>query len=336
MGKYSFTNGIITNRIIDSLPETVHITDVGPRDGLQNETKILSPQIKIQLINMLKNAGLKNIECGSFVNPKLVPTMANTDQVFDILNKDNESGDDDTTYIGLVLNKKGMERAIDKNVKQVLYVLSASQEFSKRNMNCSTDEVYDRMRDIVKLATSNNITFRVVISTALGCPYQGNIDPLKVCDIINKISKDYTLNEIENIIIADTIGIASAGSINELLNEIIVKNDSFGFKNKLGIHFHDTYGQALTNILISLSYGINIIESSVGGLGGCPFAKGATGNVATEDIVYMLNGLGIKTNIDLDKLIDASNFITEQLGKDKNASSVARAINAKRENDKHG
>ena len=256
--------------------------------------------------------------------------MANSGEVFDILHSlpKNISKNDEATYIGLVMNRRGIERANDKNVKEVLYVLSASEEFSKRNMNCSVDEAYNRMANIVEYSIENDIIFRAVISTSLGCPYQGPIEPQKVCDIMSKMAMDYSPNEIDNIIIADTIGVATAGSTYKLLNKIISDNDSFGFE--IGVHFHDTYGQALANILTSLSMGVNIIESSVGGLGGCPFAIGATGNISTEDIVYMFHGMGIQTGIDLDKLIIASNFITEQLGKDRNSSSVTRAINAKR------
>eukprot|EP00486_Rosalina_sp_Unknown_P002160 CAMPEP_0201568858 /NCGR_PEP_ID=MMETSP0190_2-20130828/10161_1 /ASSEMBLY_ACC=CAM_ASM_000263 /TAXON_ID=37353 /ORGANISM="Rosalina sp." /LENGTH=318 /DNA_ID=CAMNT_0047990477 /DNA_START=236 /DNA_END=1192 /DNA_ORIENTATION=+ len=317
------------------MPKTAYITDVGPRDGLQNESKLIPAQVKVELINKLKQAGLKNIECGSFVSAKWVPQMANSGEVFDILHsmpKNLSSNDNNPTYIGLVMNRRGIERANDKNVKEVLYVLSASEEFSKRNMNCSVDEAYNRMANMVEYSIENDIIFRAVISTSMGCPYEGHIHPSKVCDIMSKMAMDYTANEINNVIIADTIGVATAGSTYRLLNQIISDNDSFGFE--IGVHFHDTYGQALANILTSLSMGVNIIESSVGGLGGCPFAKGATGNVATEEIVYMLNGMDIETGIDLEKLMNASNFITEQLGKDRNASSVTRALNAKKASDK--
>eukprot|EP01083_Nonionella_stella_P290006 986803_1 len=312
---------------IQSFPKTAYITDVGPRDGLQNESKdhIIPTEVKVELIQKLQTAGIKKIECGSFVSAKWVPQMANSGDVFDTLHESKSDIDQDVTYIGLVLNQTGMQRAVEKNVKEVLYVLSPSEEFTKRNMNSTVQQVYDKMADIVACAVDHNVSFRVVISTALGCPYEGDIAPTKVTELMRKMALDYSNKEIKDVIIADTIGVGTAGSTYRLLDHVLCAND-FGFD--LGVHFHDTYGQALSNILTSLSMNVNIIESSVGGLGGCPFAKGATGNVATEDVIYMLNGLGIQTNVDLEQLGIASNFITEYLNK-KNVARVTMALNAK-------
>lgn len=311
---------------MSSFPETVQITDVGPRDGLQNESSdhIISTEVKLKLIDKLKCAGLRKIECGSFVSPKWVPQMANSAEVFQRLNADSNAGDG-TIYVGLVMNQKGIERAVETKVEEVLYVLSPSEEFTSRNMNCSVKESYDRMSIIARYAIDHGVRFRVVISTALGCPYEGHMEPSKVTAILSKMSSDYTKKEIENVIIADTIGVGTAGSTYRLFDHLMERDCGFPF----GVHFHDTFGQALSNIVTSMAMGIDIIESSVGGLGGCPYALGATGNVATEDVVYMLHGMGIETGIGLDKLTEASNYITDHLGKDM-ASSVTRALNAKK------
>ena len=328
LSKYAFCRTLETHHKalpwLSNFPKTASITDVGPRDGLQAEpkAKIMPATVKVELIERLRQAGLKKIECGSFVSPKWVPQMANSEEVFEVLHADASH---DTSYVGLVMNQRGMDRAVAKQVKEVLYVLSPSDEFCRRNMNCSAQEAYGRIASIADCCVDNGVVLRVVISTALGCPYEGRMEPRKVGELMARLAMDYSTKEVEGVVLADTIGVATAGSTYRLLDHLLCQHD-FGFE--IAVHFHDTYGQALANLLTSLSMGVRAIESSVGGLGGCPYAPGATGNVATEDVVYMLDGMGIETGIDLQALRAASNFIAGHLEKDI-ASNVARALNAK-------
>ena len=318
---------------ISPLPTKAFITDVGPRDGLQNECKqnghIIPVDIKLELIHKLQNAGITKIECGSFVSPKAVPQMANSDQVFNALYSYKTTNI--PTHTALILNEKGLQRAIDCNVKEIIYVLSASNSFALKNMNCNMDDSYQGLLNIMHTINDKkiDINVRIGIACSVGCPYQGYIEPMEVTKIIQKLSSDFKMgDDIDDIFFCDTIGIGTSDTIYRLLDCVLNKCDNIDV-DILGVHFHDTYGQAIANIMTSLYFGINMIECSIAGLGGCPFAKNATGNVATEDVVFLLNGLEIDTGLNLYKLLDASYFITDYL-EIKPQSKVA---NAKRHNE---
>lgn len=298
------------------LPKSVRVVEVGPRDGLQNEKQALAVETKIALIEALADAGVSTIESGSFVNPKWVPQMANSDEVLAGLRR--KSG---INYAVLIPNMQGFTRAVEAQADELAVFTAASETFSQKNTNCSTAETLKRFEPVLEAAKSKGLPIRAYVSCALGCPYEGDIDPQKVLDL----SRELLAMGCYEVSISDTIGIAGAGDCKRMLDVVCSELPV----SKLAVHYHDTYGQALANILQSLQMGIATIDSSVAGLGGCPYAKGATGNVATEDVVYLLNSLGIQHGIDLDKLIAAGNQISQQLDRPTNAS-VARAINAKR------
>lgn len=289
--------------------------EVGPRDGLQNESKILPAAVKISLINQLSQTGLKTIETTSFVSPKWVPQMADNIEVFEGINKINN-----ISYPVLTPNLKGYEAALKAGAQEVAVFGAASDSFSKKNVNCTSKESIERFRPIFEHARKDGIKVRGYVSTIVGCPYEGPIQPKAVCDVVEQLLE---LGAYE-ISLGDTIGVGTPGSIKKLLNEVL-KLDSV---EKFAVHCHDTYGQALPNILTSLDYGIRVVDSSVSGLGGCPYAQGASGNAASEDVVYMLHGLGVQTGIDLDKLINVGRFICETLGK-TSESKVNRAYRIK-------
>ncbi len=293
------------------LPTTVKIVEVGPRDGLQNDPSDLPQEIKIKLIDKLSETGLRKIEATSFVSPKWVPQLADGAEVMARVHRAN-----DTTYPVLVPNETGMHHAIAAGAKEVAIFAAASETFSKHNINCSIEESLQRFVPIIRLAQQNNIKVRGYVSCVLGCPYEGKIAPKKVSDI----SKQLLNMGCYEISLGDTIGIGTAGEAQQLI-KTVAKNVPI---DKLAAHFHDTYGQALVNIYAVMECGIQIIDSAVSGLGGCPYARGANGNVASEDVLYMLNGLGIKTGVNLDKLIAAGSFINRYLGR-RTQSKVARA-----------
>ncbi len=299
-----------------SLPAKVKIVEVGARDGLQNEKEIIPANIKIELVNRLSGAGFANIEAAAFVSPKWVPQMATSMEVMQGIKR--ASG---TLYSALTPNLKGLEAAIEAKADEVVIFGSASEAFSQKNINCSIAESIERFRDVAKLAKAQNLRLRASISCAFGCPYQGQVSPDAVVDVVSRL-KDLGCDEFD---IADTIGVATAHHTQQVLWRVmqVVPLSS------IAGHFHDTYGQALTNIYASLEVGVSIFHSSVSGLGGCPYAKGATGNVATEDVLYLLHGLGIETGIDLEQVVDAGQFIAGHLGR-KSASRVGNAIAAKR------
>lgn len=296
-------------------PPYVKIVDVGPRDGLQNEKKIIPAQAKINLIHMLQDAGLTSIEATSFVSPKWVPQMGDHTQVMKGINR--KPG---VSYSVLTPNLKGFESAMECNAGEVAVFAAASQSFSQKNINCSIEESVERFIPIVELAKLRGVKVRGYVSCVLGCPYEGDISPLAVRKVA-KLLYDMGCYEIS---LGDTIGVGNAGSVVRLLDEV-VKDVPLP---AIAVHFHDTYGQALANILMSLQYGVSVIDSSVAGMGGCPYAIGATGNVATEDVLYMLNGLGIHTGVDMDKLVLAGKYICEQLEIPGN-SRAANAIKSK-------
>ena len=293
-------------------PASVKIVEVGPRDGLQNEKVAVDVSTKIELIRLLTDAGLTTIEAGSFVSPKWVPQMAGSDDVFAGL-----TAVTGTTYTALTPNMQGLERAIACGVKEVAVFAAASESFSQKNINCSIAESLERFKPVAKEALSAGRAVRGYISCEVGCPYQGVVD----AESVAQVSELLLAMGCYEVSLGDTIGVGTPASFETLLNRLLKDTAPA----KLAIHAHDTYGQALANILRALQLGISTVDSSVAGLGGCPYAKGASGNVATEDLVYMLNGLGINHGADLPKLIAAGKYISQKL-KRANGSKVGIAL----------
>lgn len=295
-----------------NLPKKVRIVEVGPRDGLQNEKLAIPTIAKIQLIENLVEAGLTYIEAGSFVNPKWVPQMADSGEVFaGIARKPG------VTYAALTPNLQGYERALAVSANEVAIFAAASEAFSQKNINCSISESIQRFETLISAAKAQQIPVRGYISCVAGCPYSGAVNVLTVADI----AKELLAMGCYEISLGDTIGVGTAGQIKHLI-ETLTRDIPI---EKIAAHMHDTYGQALANIYAALEMGVSVVDSSVAGLGGCPYAAGATGNVATEDVVYLLNGLGIEHGVDLEKLIYAGNTISAVLNKPSN-SKVAEAM----------
>jgi isopropylmalate/homocitrate/citramalate synthase len=283
-------------------PSHITLYEVGPRDGLQAETEIVSATDKIALIDTLSASGLKYIEAASFVSPKWVPQMADAAEIMSGITR--VPG---VTYPVLTPNLKGYEAAKDARAATVAIFGAASETFSQRNINCSVAESLDRFTFIMEESASDHIRVRGYVSTVIACPYEGPIKPQAVADMARKML-DMGCYEIS---LGDTIGVGTPADISRLLDTVLKVIPA----DKLAVHFHDTYGQALANILTSLDYGIATIDSSVGGLGGCPYAPGASGNVATEDVLYMLNGMGIETGVGLDAIVAAAWQISDVLGR---------------------
>ncbi len=294
-----------------TIPQRVKLVEVGPRDGLQNESAPVSTEDKINLIEGLIHAGVSYIEAGSFVNPRSVPQMADSDQVFAGLT--SNSG---LTLAALTPNLKGFERAMQAGVTEVAVFASASEGFSEKNINCTIAESLARFEPVMQAANDQGVAVRGYISCVVGCPYDGEIAPQQV-DTVSRALFDMGCYEVS---LGDTIGVGTAGHFKRLLDFLLRQSSA----DKFAVHCHDTYGQALANICTSLEYGIATVDASVAGLGGCPYALNATGNVASEDVVYMLEGMGISTGIDLDRLIGVGQSISELLGKPTN-SNVGRA-----------
>jgi hydroxymethylglutaryl-CoA lyase len=297
-------------------PTAVKIVEVGPRDGLQNEKQTISAEVKIDLVNRLSDAGIPNVEAVSFVSPKWVPQMATSSEVMQGIQR--RPG---TIYSALVPNMKGFEAALAAQMDEVVIFGAASEAFSQKNINCSIAESIERFRDVAQAAKQHGMRLRGSVSCALGCPYQGEVTPEAAADVVRRM-RDLGCDEID---IADTIGVGTAGQVKRVFERAARE---FPLERLAG-HFHDTYGQALANIYAALEVGVVIYHSSVAGLGGCPYARGATGNVATEDVLYLMHGLGISTGISLDAVVDAGQFISEQLGR-KSSSRAGSAIAAKR------
>ncbi|MEH6651963.1 MAG: hydroxymethylglutaryl-CoA lyase [Motiliproteus sp.] len=294
------------------LPKQVRIVEVGARDGLQNEPgDVVDTAVKLELIKRLEQAGISYIEAASFVSPKWVPQMGDAMAVMTGIVP--QAG---VTYAALTPNLRGLEGAIEAGAKEVAVFGAASESFSQKNINCSVAESLQRFEAVMARAQAEGIRVRGYVSTVLGCPYEGAIAPSKVAEVANTL---YQMGCYE-ISLGDTIGTGTPIKAKQML-EAVARDIPMA---NLAAHFHDTYGQALPNLLAVLEEGLAVIDSSVAGLGGCPYAKGASGNVATEDVIYMLHGMGIDTGIDLDKLIDAGNYIMAQLGH-ANRSKVARA-----------
>ena len=296
---------------VGSLPSAVKIVEVGPRDGLQNEKATIPIEIKVELINRLTVAGFQNIEAASFVSPKWVPQMATSMEVMEKITR--KQG---VIYSALVPNMKGLEAALAAHADEVVIFGAASEAFSQKNINCSIAESIERFREVATAVKQHGLRLRGSLSCAFGCPYQGTVSPEAVADVVARL-QSLGCDEID---IADTIGVGTARQVQQVFERV---SRDFPLERLAG-HFHDTYGQALANIYAALEVGVTIFHSSVAGLGGCPYAKGATGNVATEDVLYLMQGLGIATGIDLQTVVDAGQFISDHLGR----KAVSRAGNA--------
>ncbi|MDU9392398.1 hydroxymethylglutaryl-CoA lyase [Pseudomonas japonica] len=296
------------------LPAKVRLVEVGPRDGLQNEAQPISVADKVRLVDDLTAAGLSYVEVGSFVSPKWVPQMAGSAEVFAGIRQ--QPG---VTYAALAPNMRGFEDALGAGVKEVAVFAAASESFSQRNINCSISESLQRFVPIMDAARQHGVRVRGYVSCVLGCPYEGQVDAVQVAAVAREL---YEMGCYE-VSLGDTIGTGTPGATRHLFNVVGAQVP----RPQLAGHFHDTYGQALANVYASLLEGISVFDSSVAGLGGCPYAKGASGNVASEDVLYMLQGLGIETGIDLEKLIEAGQRISLVLGR-TTGSRVARARNA--------
>ena len=294
-----------------TLPTHVRLIEVGPRDGLQNEALPISVANKVQLVDALTDAGLGYIEVGSFVSPKWVPQMAGSAEVFAQIRR--KPG---VVYGALAPNMRGFEDAVAAGVKEVAVFAAASEAFSQRNINCSISESLARFVPLIEAAQQHGISVRGYVSCVLGCPYEGQVSPQQVA----QVAKELFAMGCYEVSLGDTIGTGTPTATRTLFEAVT----AYVPREKLAGHFHDTYGQALVNIYASLQEGIAVFDSSIAGLGGCPYAKGASGNVATEDVVYMLNGMGIETGVDMDKLLLAGEHICNVLGR-VTGSRVAKA-----------
>ncbi|AKH19413.1 hydroxymethylglutaryl-CoA lyase [Sedimenticola thiotaurini] len=294
------------------LPQQVKIVEVGPRDGLQNESASVPAEIKLELIQKLEQAGLSVIEAGSFVSPKWVPQMASSAEVYQSI--EQKPG---VSYPMLVPNLRGLESALAVGVEEIAIFAAASESFTRKNINCSIDESITRYGDVMEQARQHNLRVRGYVSCVLGCPYEGAIAVERVAEVAQRL---YEMGCYE-ISLGDTVGVGTPVQAQQMIDAVAERVPM----ERLAAHFHDTYGQALANLFAVLQRGVSVIDSSVSGLGGCPYAKGASGNVATEDVLYMLNGMGIETGVDMSKLVEAGRFISDFLQRQP-ASKVARAL----------
>ena len=299
---------------MNKYPSTVKIVDVGPRDGLQNEKQPVPAEVKIGLVHRLQDAGLTEIEVTSFVSPKWVPQMADAAEVMAGIQR--KPG---VRYSVLTPNMKGFEAAVASRPDEIVVFGAASEAFSQKNINCSIAESIERFAPVVEAAKAKGIATRGAISCAVGCPYEGEIAPERV-ELVARLMKQIG---VQHIGVADTIGVGTPRKVQAALEAALKHYDI----DAVSGHYHDTYGQALGNTLASLEMGIWQYDTSSAGLGGCPYAKGATGNVATEDVVYMLHGMGIATGIDLDKLIDAGKYISDFLQRKPNSRAATALLN---------
>lgn len=297
-----------------SLPESVKIVEVGARDGLQNEPDAITIDTRVKFINMLSETGATVIEVGSIVSPKWVPQMADSDEVFRKITKKNG-----VAYSVLVPNLQGFEFALEAGVKEVAVFGAASETFSKKNINCSIEDSLQRFAEVCEHAQKNNVKVRGYVSCVVGCPYEGEIKPNSVANVTERLL-DLGCYEVS---LGDTIGVGTPNKIEAMLTAVF----NVAPLEKIALHCHDTYNQALVNIFRAMQMGVAIFDSSVAGLGGCPYAVGASGNVATEDVLYLLHGLGIKTGMDLNKVIAAGKLITDTLEM-PTRSKVAKAMSS--------
>jgi hydroxymethylglutaryl-CoA lyase len=299
-----------------TLPQKVKIVEVGPRDGLQNEKQLVPAAAKVELIDRLGMAGLKAIEATAFVSPKWVPQMGDAAEVMASLPRRHG-----VSYPVLVPNLKGFEQALAAGAEEIAVFAAASEAFSQKNINCSIAESLERFRPVMEAARQNGIRVRGYVSCVVGCPYQGAVPPAAVAEVAARLAE----MGCYEISLGDTIGVGTPAAVQRMLDEVALLVPV----ERLAGHYHDTYGMALANIYASLERGVAVFDASVAGLGGCPYAAGASGNVATEDVVYLMNGLGLETGIDLDRLVDAGAWICAELGRAP-SSKVARAVLAKR------
>ena len=293
-------------------PQQVTLIEVGPRDGLQNEFSFVDSKHKIEFINLLSQSGLSHIEVTSFVSAQSIPQLADNETVFKTIDKNPL-----VHYSTLVPNERGMLKALDAGVKEIAVFTAASEVFNQHNINCSIEESITRFTPVLALAKAHDIKVRGYVSCALGCPYQGEVLPQTVVDVAQRLL-DLGVDEIS---LGDTIGVGTPRQT-QLLLEKAIKIIPL---EQLAMHFHDPYGQAIANIHACLAYGVHRFDSATAGLGGCPYARGASGNVATEDVLYLMHGLGIDTGVDIYKIVAAGDFICQVLGR-KNQSKVANAL----------
>ena len=294
-----------------SFPERVEIVEVGPRDGLQNESEWVPTEMKIELINRLAACGIRTIEVASFVSPKWIPQMKDSLEVMKGIQRKSS-----VRYPVLTPNLKGLERALEAGAEEVAVFAAASEAFSQKNINCSISESIERFRPLILEAKGAGVTVRGYISCVMGCPYQGEVDAETVAELVETICK----LGCREISLGDTIGVGTPMQAQNLVKTVSQRVPL----DQIALHFHDTRGQALANLYACLELGVSVIDSSVAGLGGCPYASGASGNVATEDVIYMLDGMGIETGIDSEKLLDVVQFVSKSLGRPPQ-SRVGRA-----------
>lgn len=302
-----------TSRVIEDLPAEVTIVEVGPRDGLQNEGSIVPPEVKVEFVNRLSAAGLPVIEVTSFVNPEWVPQLSDADAVFVSIDRDPS-----VRYPVLVPNDRGLDRALEAGVDEISIFASATETFSQKNLNRSREEAVEMFSPVVKRAIAEGMGVRGYVSMVLGDPWEGFVEPADVVDVGLRL---FELG-CDEISLGDTIGVGTPGTVQDLIAAFIEAGLGVG---SLAVHFHDTYGQGLANVLAALQMGVSIVDSSAGGIGGCPFAKSATGNLATEDLCWMLEGLEIETGVDIAAVAEASRWMCARLGIEV-PGRVARAL----------
>src|SRR5712691_13341540 len=288
---------------LSTLPRSVRIVEVGPRDGLQNEKALIPTAQKIQFIQMLADAGLPVVEATSFVSPRAIPQLSDASEVMANLSRRSS-----TSYPVLVPNLRGMERALTAGVRAIAVFTAASESFTRHNINATIAESLANFRPVVALAQQEKVTVRGYISTVFGCPYEGKVEPRQALNVAQALLE----MGIDELSLGDTIGVATPNQVVDVLGLLLT--DGTIPVERIGVHFHDTRGTALANVLMALQLGVNIVDSSAGGLGGCPYAPGAAGNLATEDLLYMLHGLGINTGVNLEKVVAATRFIAPLLG----------------------
>jgi hydroxymethylglutaryl-CoA lyase len=299
------------------LPHAVRVVEVGPRDGLQNEKALIPTAQKIQFIHMLAEAGLPVVEATSFVSPRAIPQLSDASEVMTGLTRRPS-----TSYPALVPNVKGMERALAAGVRAIAVFTAASESFTRHNINTTIEESLANFRPVVALAQREGVTVRGYISTVFGCPYEGRVEARQVLDVAQALLE----MGVGELSLGDTIGVATPNQVVDVIGLLV--NDGAIPVGQLAVHFHDTRGTALANVLMALQLGISIVDSAAGGLGGCPYAPGAAGNLATEDLLYMLHGMGIQTGVDLDKLVAATRYIAPLLGHAPTSKYYQAAVSA--------